>query len=195
MRRSQQDRSRGTKAALTAAARALFAARGYDAVPADEIVRAAGVTRGALYHHYADKKALFRDVVVGLEAEITAEIRTAMTSAPDLPTGIAAALTAFLDACARPEVRQVSLLDAPRVLGWSDWRAIEAEFGLALLIEAFTLATDAGLVRPQPVGVLSRLILSALTEAALLIADADDPAQIRAQAEQALGTWIAGLIG
>ena len=77
MRRTQQDRSAGTKAALVAAARELFAARGYQAVPADEITRAAGVTRGALYHHYADKQGLFRAVVEELERELTEEVQAA----------------------------------------------------------------------------------------------------------------------
>ncbi|MEC3975428.1 TetR/AcrR family transcriptional regulator [Amycolatopsis sp. H20-H5] len=194
MRRSQQDRSSTTKAALTAAARELFAARGYQAVPADEIVRAAGVTRGALYHHYADKQGLFRSVVAQLEAELTAELRAVMDAAPDAVTGMFALLTAFFDACGRPENRQISLIDAPAVLGWREWRAIEAEHGLGLLVDVLTVAVEAGLLAPQPVEVLARMLLGAVIEAVLLIADADDPVRARAEAEQALGAWFAGLV-
>ncbi|GAA4545919.1 TetR/AcrR family transcriptional regulator [Amycolatopsis samaneae] len=194
MRRSQHDRSSSTRSALTTAARALFAARGYHAVPADEIVRAAGVTRGALYHHYADKQALFRDVVVEIETEFTAEIDAVLGDAPDLATGMVGALGAFLDICARPEIRQVVLTDAPAVLGWNEWRAIEAEHGLGTLVDMLTRAVDEGLIAPQPVDVLARLVLSALIEAALVIASAEDPASTRAEAEHALGLWFAGIL-
>src|SRR5213082_1591689 len=90
MRRTQEDRSAGTKAALIAAARPLFAERGYAAVPAEEIVRAAGVTRGALHHHYGDKQGLFRAVFEELEREMTADIREAMDAAGDVESAIAA---------------------------------------------------------------------------------------------------------
>ncbi|HEY3480113.1 MAG TPA: helix-turn-helix domain-containing protein, partial [Streptomyces sp.] len=103
MRRTQQDRSAGTKAALVAAARELFATRGYQAVPADEITRAAGVTRGALYHHYADKQGLFRAVVEEVERELTEEIEAAFAGAADPLTGMALGLGVFLDACLREE--------------------------------------------------------------------------------------------
>ncbi|GAA1956578.1 TetR/AcrR family transcriptional regulator [Amycolatopsis minnesotensis] len=194
MRRSQQDRSSSTRSALTTAGRALFAARGYHAVPTDEVVRTAGVTRGALYHHFTDKKDLFRAVVTEVEAEFTAKVSAEVTAAPDLATGMFAALKAFLDLCSDPEIRQIALTDAPAVLGWNDWRAIEAEHGLGVLTEALTRAVEEGLLAPQPVGVLARLVLSALNEAALVIAAAEDPAQARADAEQALGSWFAGLL-
>ena len=116
MRRTQEDRSATTKSALVSAARELFAARGYAAVPADEIVRAAGVTRGALYHHYADKQGLFRAVFEEVERELTNEVAAAMAGAPDFGTGMLVALGAFLDACGRAEVRRISLTDAPAVL-------------------------------------------------------------------------------
>ncbi|WP_020668502.1 TetR/AcrR family transcriptional regulator [Amycolatopsis nigrescens] len=194
MRRSQEDRSSSTKSALVSAARELFAARGYHAVPADEIVRAAGVSRGALYHHYADKQGLFRAVFEELERDVAGEVEAALTTAPDFGTGMVTALGAFLDACGRPEVRQISLTDAPAVLGWRTWRQIEGEYGLGMVIGALEQATAQGLLAPQPVRVLAQLILSAVMEAALLIANAEDPARERAEAEQALGAWLLGLL-
>lgn len=194
MRRTQHDRSTSTRAALVAAARELFASRGYQAVPADEIVRAAGVTRGALYHHYADKQELFRAVVEDLERELTAEVRTAFDQAPDPVTGMAAALDVFLTACLRPEIRRISLTDAPAVLGWTAWREIEAEHGLGMLTEVLSRAIDAGLVISQPVRALAQLMLAAVMEAAHMITEAKDPATARAEAQQVLGTWFAALI-
>ncbi|WP_370946376.1 TetR/AcrR family transcriptional regulator [Amycolatopsis sp. cg5] len=193
MRRTQEDRSNSTKAALVSAARELFAARGYAAVPADEIVRAAGVSRGALYHHYGDKQGLFRAVFEEVEREVTAEVDAAMAGAPDLASGMAIALGAFLDACGREEVRRISLTDAPAVLGWTEWRAIEAEHGLGLVTDVLSGAVEAGSLPALPVDVLAQLVLSAVTEAALLIANSEDPAATRAASELALMAWFRGL--
>jgi AcrR family transcriptional regulator len=194
VRRSQQDRSNTTKADLVAAARSLFAARGYQDVPADEIVRAAGVTRGALYHHYADKQGLFRAVVEELEREITAEIDAAFAQAPDPRSGMAAALNVFLDMCLRDDVRRISMTDAPAVLGWTTWREIQAEHGLGQLVDVLTRAVEDGLITPQPVRALAQLAQAAVMEAAHMIAEAEDPVAARADAQQVLGGWFASLM-
>ena len=194
MRRTQHDRSSNTRAALVAAARELFATRGYQAVPTDEIVRTAGVTRGALYHHYTDKQELFRAVVEDLEREITAEVAGVLESAPDPLTGMMTALDVFLTACLRPEVRQISLTDAPAVLGWTTWREIEAEHGLGVLTDVLTKAIEDGVITPQPVRALAQLVLAAVMEAAHMVAEAADPAAARAEAQQVLGTWLAALV-
>jgi AcrR family transcriptional regulator len=193
VRRTQHDRSTSTRADLVTAGRALFAARGYQAVPADEIVRAAGVTRGALYHHYGDKQGLFRAVVEELERELTADVAAAFENAPDTLAGMLAALDVFLTACLREDVRQISLTDAPAVLGWATWREIEAEHGLGLLVDVLSRGMAEGLVIAQPVHALAQLVLAAVVEAARMIADAADPAAARAEAQQVLGTWFAAL--
>lgn len=177
-----------------AAARELFTARGYTAVPADDIVRAAGVTRGALYHHYADKQGLFRAVVEEIERELTAEIDAVLQAAPDPVSGMAEALRAFLDACLRDEVRQISLTDAPAVLGWATLREIEAEHGLGMLISVLEKGMAEGLIKPQPVRTLAQLVLSAVTEAVRMIADAEDPDLARSEVEQVMATWLAALL-
>jgi len=194
VRRTQQDRSAGTKAALVAAARELFAARGYQAVPADEITRAAGVTRGALYHHYADKQGLFRAVVEELERELTEEVEAAFTQGPDPLTGMTLGLGVFLDACLRDEVQRISLTDAPAVLGWDVWREIEAEYGLGLITGVLDQARADGLIADMPVRTLAQLVLSAVMEAARMIAAADDPARTRTEVQQVLAGWFASLL-
>lgn len=193
-RRSQADRSRSTRAALIETARRLFADRGYANVPADEIVSAAGVTRGALYHHFADKQALFLEVFEELEAELSAEVKAAVDAAPDHWTGMVAALSRFLDACQRPEVVRIALTDAPAVLGWQRWREVEARHGLGLITEQLDVAVTNGLLVAAPVPALAQLVLSAVIEAALLIAHAADPAAARAEAEQALLVLLSGLM-
>lgn len=197
MARRQQDRSAATRQALVATARRLFAERGYADVPADEIVAAAGLTRGALRHHFGDKAGLFRAVFEQVEQEMMARIVAALTRPPDTGWTSWAALTdglaAFLDACEEPEVIQIALTDAATVLGWSTWRAISADYGLGLVAAALRQAMDTGVLVRQPVDVLARLLLSAAIEAALLIAQADDPPAARATAEKALHSLLAGL--
>ncbi len=193
-RRSQQERSRTTRAALVSTARRLFAERGYAHVPAAEIVGAAGVTRGALYHHFADKHQLFRAVFEELEAEVTAEIAAAIAAAPDRSTGMVVGLGRFLDVCQRPEVAQIGLTDAPAVLGWQTWREIEAQHALGVITHNLQAAAHDGLLVDAPMPALAQLVLSAVIEAALLITHASDSKAARADAEQALLVLLSGML-
>jgi AcrR family transcriptional regulator len=193
-RRSQQDRSRTTKAALIDTARALFAEHGYAQVSAEQIVSAAGVTRGALHHHFGDKRGLFIAVLDELETELTADVSAAMSAAPDQRAGMAVALSRFLDSCRRPEIVQLALTDAPAVLGWKDWRAMDARHGLGVITTALHNAAEAGLLRPAHIPVLAQLVLSALIEVSLIIAHAEDQDTARAEAEESLLLLITGLL-
>lgn len=192
-RRSQQNRSAATRKALIAAARQLFTERGYTAVPAEDIVAAAGLTRGALHHHFGGKPELLRAVFEELEAETTRHVATAIGDAADPWTAATMGLSAFLDACQDPAVIQIALTDAPAVLGWAEWRAIEAQHGLGLITAGLDQAMAEGIITRQPVTVLAHLILSAVIEAALLIARAPDTSAARADAEQALLALLDGL--
>ncbi|MFI5615649.1 TetR/AcrR family transcriptional regulator [Amycolatopsis sp. NPDC051903] len=194
MRRTQQERSDSTRAALVSAARVLFATRGYHDVPAEEITRTAGVTRGALYHHFGDKQGLFRAVVEEVEIELTAEVAAVMTAGVDPLTGMTTALGVFLDACLREEVQRISLTDAPAVLGWDVWREIEGEHGLGLLVTSLSRAHAEGLIVDVPIRTLAQLILSTVMEAARMIAAADDPAAVRVETQTVLAGWLGGLI-
>jgi AcrR family transcriptional regulator len=193
-RRSQRERSHATRATLVATARQLFAERGYAQVPAAEIVTSAGVTRGALYHHFAGKPELFRAVLEELESEMTAEIAAAIAAAPDRTPGMVVGLGRFLDVCQRPDVTRIALTDAPTVLGWQTWREIEARHGLGVITQNLQAAAGEGRLAPVQVPVLAQLVLSALIEAALLIAHAADPKAARADAEQALHALLSGTV-
>ncbi|MFI5780194.1 TetR/AcrR family transcriptional regulator [Nocardia sp. NPDC051570] len=196
-RRSQEDRSRTTRAALEEVGRRLFAERGYVHVSAEEIVTAAGVTRGALHHHYGDKRGLFLAVLERLEGENAAEITRALAQLPDpgdLPTAMAVGLGIFLEQCRRPETVRIAMSDALAVLGWQGWRELERRYGLGLITDMLDSAERAGLITPAPVHVLAQLILSAVTEAGLIIAHADDPETARLQAEQSMLLLISGIL-
>ncbi|GAB3664437.1 TetR/AcrR family transcriptional regulator [Actinocorallia lasiicapitis] len=186
MRRTQEDRTRTTRAALVAAARTLFAEHGYAAVSAEQIVTAAGVTRGALQHHFGDKKNLFREVLEQLEIELSARVLAPTDDPWELLTN---GVRAFLDACEEPELVQIALRDAPAVLGWREWREIEARHNLALIEAALTLAMDAGVLRPVPARPLAHLLLGACIEAALLTASGHP----RPESEQTLLALLTGL--
>lgn len=193
-RRSQADRAQSTRTALIDAATMLFGEHGYAGVPAEQIVAAAGVSRGALYHHFGDKEGLFRAVFVNLEASLNEEIGAVLAAVPERWPAMLGALSQFLDACQRPEVLQIALTDAPAVLGWQDWRQIEAEYGLGLITESLQRAVDEGLLHAEPVGVVAQLLLSALIEAALMISHSEDAAAARSEAEQGLLLMISGLL-
>jgi AcrR family transcriptional regulator len=179
-RRRQADRSAATRRALLDAARALFGQGGYAATGREEIVARAGVTRGALYHHFSDKEGLFRAVFEEMEAEIGERIVGAAMAGTDPLEELRLGAQAFLDAALDPAVRRIVLLDAPAVLGWEAWRQVDAEHGLGLVADGLGHAMDAGLLRRRPVQPLAHLLLAALNEAAMMVAAADEPESARA---------------
>ncbi|MBS1881050.1 MAG: TetR/AcrR family transcriptional regulator [Actinobacteria bacterium] len=179
---------------MIAAARRLFADRGYEGVSAEEIVRTAGVTRGALYHHFGGKAELLDAAYEQLEREVTERIaRVVLGSELESPMeAMRAGVGAFLDECAQPEVRQIVLHDAPAVLGWERWREIAAANGLGLIEASLAAAIEAGEMPPLPVRPAAHMLLGALDEAAMLAARSDDPAN-RAEATVVLGALLDGL--
>jgi AcrR family transcriptional regulator len=188
------EQSEATQAALIAAARELFASTGYASVPTEEIVKRAGVTRGALYHHFRDKQDLFRAVVEKLEQETVERIAAAALTASDPWQQQQTALAAFLDVCLEPDVQQIILTDAPSVLGLEAWREIEAKYGLALVRAGLQLVMEAGLIAEQPLDPLAHLIMGALGEAGLVIARAADPKAARAEVGASVERLLDGLL-
>ena len=134
-----------------ASARELFAQRGYAAVGTEEIVARAGVTRGALYHHFEDKRDLFRAVHEGLEAELVASIGARVEGIEDPWELLVTGIRGFLDACSDDALRQISLLDAPAVLGWEEWREISARHSAGLVSFGLENAMERGVLRRQEV--------------------------------------------
>ncbi|MEV0294154.1 TetR/AcrR family transcriptional regulator [Nocardia sp. NPDC050710] len=195
-RRSQEDRSRSTRTALEQAGRRLFTERGFAGISAEQLVAEAGVTRGALHHHYGDKRGLFLAVLERLELDSTAEIENAIraTGSDDILISMAAGLNAFLEICQRPEMIRIALFDAPAVLGWEQWRELEARYGLGLIISELERARGAGLIPDIPIQTMAQLILSAVGEAGLIVAHAEDKDTARAHAQQSLMLLVGGLL-
>jgi AcrR family transcriptional regulator len=192
--RTQAERSQSTRAALMAAARPLFAERGYAGVGTEEIVRAAGLTRGALYHQFGGKRHLFEAVYEQIEHELAERIGSAALAAADPLQAMQIGIEMFLDACLEPEVQRILLIDAPAVLGWERWREIGAEAGLGLIEATLQAAIDAGTIKAQPVKPLAHVVMGALDESAMVVARADDPGATRIEVAAALRSLLDGLM-
>lgn len=193
MSRLQQLRADATRNALIDAARALFSDRGYAASGTEQIVREAGVTRGALYHHFRDKRELFQAVFEQVEAEFAATARAQWSADADSWTNLVAGCNAFLDTCLQPDVRRIVLLDGPSVLGRDTWRSIEEQYALALIAGALRNAMREQILPRQPVAPLAHLLLAAVNEAGLLIAQSDDTANARKEVGAAFEALLGGL--
>jgi AcrR family transcriptional regulator len=194
-RRSQAARSATTREALIRAARPLFAEHGFAGVATETIVAAAGVTRGAMYHHFADKTELFAAVFEAVEIDVTERLATDFFASGETdPVAIMRlGAQAWLDICAEPDVQRIVLIEAPAVLGWIRWRAIGQAYGLGLVQGMLTGAMEAGRVPQQPVTPLAHVLMGALDEAALYIAQSTDPTQARLEMQAVLDRLIEGV--
>jgi AcrR family transcriptional regulator len=178
-----------TRAALLEAARDLFGRQGYVETSNDEIVAQAGVTKGALYHHFRGKEDLFRVVFEQVQHEVS-DKAVAEFLRPDSWDALIRGCALWIDSHLDPAVRRIVLHDARAVLGWEDVRAIENRFGAVALRGAMRKAVHAGVLTEQPLRPLSLLLLGALREGCLYIADAPDPALAREE----VNALVAGML-
>jgi AcrR family transcriptional regulator len=189
----REEYAAATRAALIETARGLFASRGFAEVSIDQIAQGTRVTKGALYHHFDDKQALFRAVVETIEAEILARMTAAAEAEQGAWAQLVAAGNAYLDCCLEPDVQRIVVVDAPVVLGWRTWCEIDKAFGLGALQTRLAAALDAGLIEPQPIEAAAQLVLGALNVGARVIAEAKDKKTSRAQVGQTLDRLLSGL--
>jgi len=185
--------SERTKAALMAAGRVQFAQHGYAGVSAEEVAAAANVTTGAVYHQFGSKRGLFLAVFEALEAELTNRVARAAAEVGDPWLAFQAAALCFLDSSTERDVRQIVLIDGRSVLGWDEWHAIMARYGLGMTRAVVGGLIDAKLLPAVPPDALSAIIFGALNEAALFVATAEDPAEARDQTAMALGAVLQAL--
>jgi len=182
-----------TRKALLKAARKLFAAYGYAEVSTEQIVRAARVTRGALYHHFADKRDLFRVIVKQITSEVNERVGQAALSAATPWDGLRAGMDAFLDACLQRDTYRILILDGPAVLEWSEWWAKDSATARGLLAMGLTQLMEDGVIERQPVDILAHQLLGAMNVSAMLIATSDDREATRAEVGASLDRLVSGL--
>jgi AcrR family transcriptional regulator len=194
-RRTQAERTAATRAQLLKAARKLFADKGFGEVSTQAIAEAAGVTRGALYHQFADKNDLFAALYEQVEEELAADVVGRIVA--DAPAGPLKSMRVgarlFLDRCAAPDVAQIVLIDAPSVLGWERWREVGLRYGLGIIEGLLAQAVADGEIPPMPLRPTAHVLLSALDEAALYVSRAADPERARDDMYVVCDRIIAGL--
>jgi AcrR family transcriptional regulator len=182
-----------TTARLLTVARAQFAEHGYAQAATETIVRLAGVTRGALYHHFGSKEGLFQAVVAEVQRDVAQKVAEAAVGVDDPWEQLLAGCRAFLRACLEPDVQRILLLDGPAVIGWEAWRALDAEHAMRLLEEGLGALVALGRMQPVAVPAATHLLSGAMNEAVLWAARAAEPQRALDEATVVLEQLLSGL--
>jgi AcrR family transcriptional regulator len=188
------EQGQATRGRLVAVATRLFTERGYEGTPIELVLQEAEVSRGALYHHFASKEALFEAVLESVEADVAGAVQSAARGASDPAEGLRLGSAEWLRLARDPTVRQVVLVDAPAVLGWQRWRAIEERYALGQTRAALRAVAANGRLDPELVEVFAQVLLAGLIEVALIIARAEDPVAATALCERAVDELLERLL-
>ena len=191
--RTQKERSRATTSELLDVARRLFAADGYAATSLDDVVRGAGVTKGALYHHFAGKRDLFLAVYEREQQRLAQTQFEAFARKKEPWEGFLAGSRAFFEASLDPGVQRITLLDAPSVLGWETMREVEGRYALVQLHQGIEALIHEGHLAPRPVAPLANMLFGAMCEAAMMVARAENQRQATREALAELRTILEAL--
>jgi AcrR family transcriptional regulator len=182
-----------TRLALIQAGRTLFGTAGFAATKATDIAEQAGVTRGALLHHFVDKEGLFAAVLEALEEKVAARVAARAVAGAGPIDWLRLGFDAFLAECVAPDVTQIMLIDGPSVLGWQAWHEIDSRYGYRPVLDIVRAAAAAGQLEADDPESVAYLLLGALTEAATVIGRSADPEKTRASMATALRRLIDGL--
>jgi AcrR family transcriptional regulator len=190
---TQAERREKTKAAIVKAAKRIFGERGFAATTMDDIAAGARVAKGAVYHHFATKEALFEAVFEQVSLELVSDLDRIARAEKDALAAMAAGTQAYFAACAKGATGQIILRDGPAVLGWERWREIDARHFGGKFPRGLVAAMDAGVIARQPVEPLARLLLGAVTEAAVACSAGDDIAKTGADYARAFRSLLDAL--
>jgi AcrR family transcriptional regulator len=186
-----------SRATLIAVATELFGDRGYHQTGTEEIVRRSGVTRGSLYHHFADKEALFEEVFDLADQHVSASVRRAARDAAerglDAWSVFLAGWDALLDTALDRPLQRIRVIDAPAVLGWQRWTERNARYTLANIEAGLVRLLEHGVLAPQPLAPLALLLMGLSNQAVGAIAAADDPRRARQEIGEAVHRLLQGL--
>jgi AcrR family transcriptional regulator len=183
-----------TRGAIVEAAVARFAADGYAGANIDSIAELARVTKGAVYHHFADKAALFEAAYVAMEDRLLASVIAGVEGIEDPLEALVAGADVFLGECGKPDFRRIALEEAPVALGWARWKASEEKYFLGLLGSALRAMASAGLITiPGDGDLTARMLLAALDEAGLAVGSSSDPEAERRRALDLITRMLTGL--
>lgn len=185
-----------TQKALRDEARKLFSEKGYSGANTVELVQRAKVTKGALYHHFKNKREIYLAVVEDMEQELVERIEAAGAAARDPWQRLQAMCSAYLESCRDPNLTRILVLEAPVVLGWKTWCNLEQKYEVAAFARCLKEAGAAGFSQgalPESADTLAQVILGALTTGARVIATAADPDAARKDVEKTIERLLAGL--
>jgi AcrR family transcriptional regulator len=185
---------RATRGQLIEVATGLFADRGYEGTSIEAVLAAAGVSRGALYHHFASKEALFRAVLEAVSDRVTAEVTEAVRDCTDPVDAMRTGAMAWIDLAGDPVIQRVMLVDAPSVLGWEQWRAMDEGRTVGAMRAMLQAVSDSGRLPQELVAPFSHMILAALDEAAMVVARAPDSRAALAESSQAVDELLSRLL-
>ena len=189
------ERGQATRDQLVEIATRLFAERGFDGTSIEAILEDAGVSRGSLYHHFANKEALFEAAFIAVEARIGEDTARASVGALDVIAGLRAGCLEWMRLAGDPVVQRVVLIDAPAVLGWERWRQFEEATALGMIKLAMQTAAAEGRIPPELSDVFAHMLLATVNEFALVIARSDDQAAAQRTAQAAVDELFARLLG
>ncbi|WP_394621877.1 TetR/AcrR family transcriptional regulator [Lentzea sp. JNUCC 0626] len=193
MRTRRSEYSESTRQALVDSAVDLFTKRGYAGTSLDEVVKRARVTKGALYHHFSGKQALFEAAFAQVETKSITSLTALITADGDAWETAVAGLRAYVRKCLEPEYQRIIVHEAPVVMGWERWREAEEQFSFGLLRTAVQLLVDAGEIEEAPVEIMARLLFGALSAGASTIASSSDPKRTGREVERAILRVLEGL--
>jgi len=189
---TQAERADATRTKLLAVARKLFATKGYTATSLDALVGRAGMTKGAFYHHFPDKQAIFRAVFEAVEEDLVAAALAGSRGAGALAR-FRTGCHAFLEACLDPAVQRIVMMDGPAVLGWATWREIDWRHFLALVDEGLAQAMLEHGAKRRPTKALAHLVFGALCESAMVVARSPKPREALRQVQEELDVLLGGI--
>jgi AcrR family transcriptional regulator len=191
-KRTSEDAAQ-TRQQLLQAGRVLFGSVGFAATKATDIAELAGVTRGALLHHFVDKEGLFAAVLELVEEEVATQVIVGASVGSNPLELLELGFDAFLGECVKPDVTQIMLIDGPSVLGWKAWHQIDSRYGYQPIFELISAAVAEGQVAPEDPESLSYLLLGALAEAGTIVGQSEDREETRARMSKSLWRLIDGL--
>ena len=186
-------RSKQTSAQLIAIARKLFSTRGYSDTSLEDIVLKAGMTRGAIYHHFEGKKGVFIAVFENALTEIANRVTLAEKGQRSIWEKFISCTYAFFEACLDSDLQRIVLIDGPAVLGWDVWRRIDEAKTLDILRSHLKELLDRGIIKPLPLEPLTHLISGAVNETVLWIAGSEDPKRAFDEAWSTINAFLESL--
>jgi AcrR family transcriptional regulator len=189
------ERGQATRDRLVAVATTLFAELGYEETSIEQVLHESEVSRGALYHHFGSKEALFEAVVEAVEQDIGRRGQAVVAEASDIPSAIRAACLAWIQMTGDRVVQQVLLVDAPAVLGWERWRAMDERHTLGQMKAALAVVAQSGRLDPDQVDLMAYVWIAVMNEIALYIARAEDGEAARREGEAVMDTILQRLLG